>query len=176
MTPQNIIDNLTGQTVPNLVLMATDGSKIDLAALAGISVVYAYPRTSPPNQPPIKGWDQIDGARGCTPQSKGYGEYHSEIIAAGASRVFGLSTQSSEYQKEVVERLSIPFHILSDQKLKLAAALVLPTFEAAGMTLLTRITIIIENGNIKKIFFPVNEPSQNAVEVAAYLKSESDFE
>ncbi|MFT5708089.1 MAG: peroxiredoxin [Oceanospirillaceae bacterium] len=175
MPTQNIIDTLTGQTVPSLVLVATNGSKINLATLKGISVVYAYPRTSPPNQPPIEGWDLIPGARGCTPQSKSYGEYHNEIIAAGASRVFGLSTQSSEYQKEVAERLSLPFYLLSDDKLKLAAALSLPTFEAASMTLLTRITIIIENGNIKKVFFPVNEPNQNAVEVAAYLKSEADF-
>jgi len=166
----DISNALTGQNIPNVQLMATDGTNVDLATLKGISVVYAYPRTSPPNEPPIDGWDQIPGARGCTPQSKGYAEQKSAILAAGASRIFGLSAQDSDYQKEVVGRLSLPFQILSDNDLRLAKAMGLPTFEAGGMTLLTRITLILEDGHVKKVFFPVDEPAQNAAEVLEYLK------
>lgn len=169
MTSDKTIDNLTGQKVPNVHLSATDGTNVELGTLDGVTVVYAYPRTSPPGQPPIEGWDQIPGARGCTPQTKGFAEHHDAIIEAGASRVFGLSTQSSQYQKELVDRLSLPFSVLSDEELKLADALRLPRFEAGGMTLLTRTTLVLENGIVRKVFFPVENPAENAAEVVAYL-------
>ncbi len=175
MNTENTSIPLPGQNIPNVQLAATDGTDVDLTTLKGISVVYAYPRTSPPNEPPIDGWDQIPGARGCTPQSKGYAEQNSAILAAGASRVFGLSAQDSGYQREVVERLSLPFQLLSDNELQLANARGLPTFEAGGMKLLTRITLILEDGHVKKVFFPVDEPAQNAAEVVEYLKGLSTF-
>lgn len=169
MAADRTIDGLTGQNVPNVPLSATDGTDVDLGALSGVIVVYAYPRTSPPDQPPIEGWDRIPGARGCTPQSKGLAAHCDTIIGAGASRVFGLSTQSTDHQKELVECLSLPFSILSDEKLKLADALGLPRFEADGMTLLTRITLILENGTVQKVFFPVENPADNAADVVPYL-------
>ena len=169
MTENELTETLTGKPVPDLSLKATDGTSADLSSLDGITVIYAYPRTSPPDQPPIEGWDQIPGARGCTPQSKGFAEQHEAILQAGASRVFGMSTQDSDYQGEVVERLKLPFEILSDADLKLSDALGLPRFEAGGMTLLTRLTLVLEDGKVRKIFYPVDNPAENAAEVAAYL-------
>lgn len=170
MNTDTITDTLCGQSLPRVALSATNGATVDLSAMDGVSVVYAYPRTSPPNEPPIEGWDQIPGARGCTPQSQGFAEHHDAIIAAGAARVFGLSTQDTAYQQELVNRLSLPFDILSDEQLTLAKALGLPTFQAGGMVLLTRITLIIDSGTIKKVFYPVSDPGQNALDIAAYLR------
>ncbi|WP_428670658.1 peroxiredoxin [Roseibium sp.] len=171
LTQDHIALALTGKSVPDLSLQATDGNEIDLARLEGTTVLYAFPRTSPPNEPPIEGWDQIPGARGCTPQSRGFAEHHDAILLAGARRVFGLSTQDTDYQKEVVERLSLPFSILSDEQLAFADALELPRFEAGGMTLLSRITLVIEDGRVRKVFSPVENPAENAAEVAAFLRS-----
>lgn len=169
MTKSNIVEVLTGKAVPDVALPATDGTEVNLALLPGITVVYAYPRTSPPNEPPIEGWDQIPGARGCTPQTKGFADHYDAILEAGAARVFGLSTQDTGYQTEVVERFALPFPILSDEQLALAGKLGLPWFEAGGMTLLTRITLVIENGVIRKVFAPIEDPAGNAAAVAAFL-------
>jgi len=169
MTKSELVEKLTGKAVPDVALPATDGTEVNLSPITGTTVVYAYPRTSPPNEPPIEGWDQIPGARGCTPQSKGFAEHYDAILKAGAARVFGLSTQDTGYQKEVVERLGLPFPILSDEQLSLSGKLGLPWFEAGGMRLLTRITLIIENGVIRKVFAPVEDPAGNAADVAAYL-------
>jgi len=169
MTVVDISEKLTGSTVASLKLPTTSGTDIDLASLKGTTVVYAYPRTSPPDQPPIEGWDQIPGARGCTPQSKEFSAHYDEIIAAGADRVFGLSTQDTAYQAEMKNRLGLPFDVLSDDKLALANNLRLPTFDAGGMTLLTRITLIIRDGSIDRVFFPVTDPAGNAKDVLEYL-------
>lgn len=157
--------------MPPVFLSATDGSRVNLAERAGRSVIYIYPRTSPPNGPAIEGWDAIPGAKGCTPQSCAFRDHHAELLAAGAGAVFGLSVQDSAYQAELRERLHLPFHILSDEALQLQAALDLPTFEAAGVRLLTRMTLIVKDGVIEKVFFPVENPPQNAEEVLAYLRS-----
>lgn len=169
MSETTFPDRLIGKKLPSVLLPATDGTTVDLSTLSGVSVVYAYPRTSPPNEPPIEGWDQIPGARGCTPQSKGFAAHHDALLAAGAKRVFGLSTQDTDYQKELVARLALPFQVLSDSALTFAKALGMPTFEAGGMTLLTRTTLIVEDGIVKKIFFPVENPGENASDVEAYL-------
>ncbi|OBY26710.1 peroxiredoxin [Leisingera sp. JC1] len=169
MATNEYVEALTGKPVPDVTLMATDGSPVNLASIKGTAVVYAYPRTSPPNEPPIEGWDQIPGARGCTPQSKGFAEHYDAILNAGACGVYGLSTQDSAYQREMAERLALPFPILSDEKLELAEKLGLHLFEAGGMTLLTRITLIIENGIIRKAFSQIDNPAENAADVAAFL-------
>ena len=161
---------LSGRSVPKLGLPSTIGSDVNLASLKGTTVVYVYPRTSPLNQLPIEGWDQIPGARGCTRQSKEFSTYHDNIIAAGADRVFGLSTQDTVYQAEMKNRLGLPFDVLSDNQLAFAGALRLPTFDAGGMTLLTRITLIIRNGVIERVFFPVTDPADNAKEVLTYFR------
>lgn len=154
----------------SVLLPSTDGREVDLAALSGCTVLYAYPRTSPPDEPPIEGWDMIPGAKGCTPQSCAFRDHFAELKAAGADQVFGLSTQSTAFQREVVERLQLPFSLLSDEKLELQKALGLPTFEAGGMTLFKRFTLIIRDGKTEAGFYPVPVPDQNAFEVLDYLR------
>jgi peroxiredoxin len=164
--------HLEGLQVPDLPLPATDGTSVSLARLPGRVVVYAYPRTGRPGQIAlVDDWDMIPGARGCTPQSCAFRDQHGELLAAGAGRVFGLSTQSTDYQREAVERLHLPFPLLSDEKLELTRALRLPTMEVAGLVLLKRFTLVLDDGRITKVFYPVFPPDQNAGQVIAWLSA-----
>lgn len=163
--------HLTGLKVPAIELPATDGSNVNLAKLRGITAVYAYPRTGRPGVPNPEGWDLIPGARGCTPQSCAFRDHFAELKAAGVDRLYGLSTQSPTYQHEVAERLHLPFAMLSDDHLLLTKAMRLPTFEASGMTLLKRLTLVINEGVVEHVFYPVFPPDRNAVEVLECLKS-----
>ncbi|MHA7772500.1 peroxiredoxin [Roseibium sp. M-1] len=168
----DILENrLDEQLIPSILLHSTGGSAVDLSLLSGLAVVYAYPRTSPPDSAPIEGWDQIPGARGCTPQCRGFAAHYQAILRAGATHVFGLSTQETAYQAEMKARLALPFEVLSDAALEFSTALGLPTFEAGGMTLLKRLTLIIEAGRIRQVFFPVEDPADNAFEVLTYLRT-----
>ena len=159
-----------GVKLPRVELSATDGAHYDLSALSGITVVYGYPRTSPPNAKPLPGWDDIPGARGCTPQSCAFRDHYDDLKNLGVANVFGLSVQDSAYQSEVVERLHLPFALLSDVNLTLARSLGLQTFTAGGMELLQRITLIVRDGVLAHVMFPVREPEQNAADVVAWLK------
>ncbi len=167
--------HLTGARIPALSLRSTEESLVDLSTLAGRSVVYAYPRTGRPERDPPPGWDLIPGARGCTPQSCAFRDHYSELRGLGA-RVFGLSTNPHEYQREAAERLHLPFELLSDEEFALTRALRLPTFEVAGMTLLRRFTLIVCDGMIEHVFYPVFPPDRNAEEVIAWLRSHTDKE
>jgi len=162
--------HLQGMAVPSIPLMATDGATVNLALLAGRTVVYAYPRNGLPEIPNPEGWEDIPGARGCTPQTCAFRDNFLGLRAMGVQQLFGLSTQDTEYQREFVDRLQLPFQILSDQRLKLTTALHLPTFQTHGMTLLKRLTLVIENGRIVKVFYPVFPPDQNPAEVLAWLE------
>lgn len=162
--------HLKGMDMPELTLPATDGSSVSLNQ-PGLTVIYAYPRTSPPDGEALDGWDEIPGARGCTPQSCAFRDHFAELKQLGATRVFGLSTQTTEYQKEAAARLHLPFPLLSDSGLSLTDALRLPTFEAAGLTLLKRLTMIIDNGRIAHVFYPVFPPEKNAQAVIDWLRS-----
>ncbi|MCZ7447256.1 peroxiredoxin [Agrobacterium rhizogenes] len=162
--------HLLGMEVPSIALQATDGTTVDLCS-PGLSVVYAYPRTSTPGGKAIDGWDAIPGARGCTPQSCAFRDHFAELKVLGASHLFGLSTQTTEYQREAAERLHLPFPLLSDHSLLLASALSLPMFQAGGMTLLKRLTMIIEAGVIKHVFYPVHPPEKNADAVIGWMKA-----
>jgi len=164
--------HLTGLSLPDIALAATDGTNVSLARLGGRSVVYVYPRTGEPGKPLPNGWDAIPGARGCTPQSCGFRDHFAELKALGAAHVFGLSTQDTAYQREVVERLHLPFAILSDAELKLTRAIGLPTFAVDGMTLLNRMALIVDDGVVVKVFYPVFPPDKNAEEVLAWLQAE----
>jgi len=166
--------HLAGMRLPSLVLAATDGSNVDLSKLSGRTVVYVYPRTGVPGQPLPEGWNEIPGARGCTPQSCGFSDHFGELKRLGVVRVFGLSTQDTAYQREAVERLHLPFPVLSDERLALARALDLPTFTTSGMTLLKRMALIIDDGVISKAFYPVFPPDKNAEEVIAWLRNQQD--
>ena len=160
--------HLLGMRISSVPLMSTAGRLVDLAALSGRTVLYCYPRTGRPDRDPPQGWNEIPGARGCTPQSCAFRDHHRELQGLGA-RVFGLSTQSAEYQKEAAERLHLPFELLSDSELAFAGALRLPTFEIAGLVLIKRLTLILSDGKIEKVFYPVFPPDKNAQEVAAWL-------
>jgi peroxiredoxin len=164
-------DHLIGLALPDLALSATDGAAVNLAKLRGCTVVYAYPRTGEPGKPLIEGWDAIPGARGCTPQSCAFRDHFAELKQLGVAQLFGLSTQDTAYQHEAVERLHLPFAILSDAEFDLTRALRLPTFSAGGMTLLKRLTLVIDDGKIVKVFYPVFPPDKNADEVIAWLRS-----
>ena len=170
MIDDGVCAHLGGMALPPVPLPTTAGRTVDLASVPGRVVVYAYPRTSRPGEPPPTGWDEIPGARGCTPQSCAFRDHHAELQALGAT-VFGLSTQTTEYQHEAVERLHLPFELLSDARLELASALRLPTFEVDGMTLLRRLTLVISDGRIEYVFYPVPEPAQNAEDVLRWLRT-----
>jgi peroxiredoxin len=161
--------HLSGMRIASVSLPATDGRTIDLSSLPGRVVVYAYPRTGKPGIENPDGWDQIPGARGCTPQSCSFRDHFAEIKSLGVDHVFGLSTQDTAYQREAVERLHLPFPILSDEKFEFAAAMRLPTFQTSGMTLLKRLALVINNGVIEQVFYPVFPPDRNAAEVIAWL-------
>jgi peroxiredoxin len=167
-------DHLRGSAVPELALPSTRGGSLDLAAAAKDRLVaYVYPRTGVPGQPLPDGWDDIPGARGCTPQSCSYRDALVEFSALGAS-VVGVSAQSPAEQGEFAEREHIPFPLLSDAGLHLAEALGLPTFEAADMTLYKRLTFVAEAGEIVKAFYPVFPPDRDAGEVLSWLRERAE--
>ena len=163
--------HLAGMKLPALPLAATDGSAVDLSASRGRTVVYVYPRTGLPDTSMPDGWDAIPGARGCTPQSCSFRDHFAELTALGVARVFGLSTQDSDYQREAVERLHLPFPVLSDADFKLTKALNLPTFTVAGMTLLKRMVFVIDDGVMTKVFYPVFPPDKSAEEVVTWIRA-----
>ena len=164
-------DHLPGTPIPPIPLPSTAGEPVDLAALPGRTVVYCYPLTGRPDRELPRGWDEIPGARGCSPQSCSFRDHHEDLGALGA-RVFGLSTQDTGYQREAVERLRLPYELLSDEDLQFAGALSLPTFEIEGMVLLKRLTMIIDDGRIEKVFYPVFPPDKNAEEVLGWLRED----
>jgi peroxiredoxin len=163
--------HLEGARWPDLPLRATDGSVVNVSRVPGRSVVYVYPRTGRPGIAPPDGWDAIPGARGCTPQSCGFRDHFQNLRSLGVVRVYGLSTQDSDYQREAAERLHLPFPLLSDAGLELQPALRLPTFQASGMTLLKRLVMVVDDGVIAHVFYPVFPPDRSAEEVVAWIES-----
>ena len=161
-------DHLPGSRLPAVALTSTGGGTVDLSTVRGTVVVYCYPCTGRPDRDPPEGWNDIPGARGCTPQTCSFRDHHREITDLGA-RVYGLSAQTTEDQGEMVERLHVPFEVLSDAGLAFAKALALPTFTVAGMTLIKRLTLIATAGTIDKVFYPVFPPHRNADEVIGWL-------
>jgi peroxiredoxin len=164
--------HLPGMGIPEVTLPATDGSDISLASLSGRTVVYAYPLTGRPGAQLPEGWDEIPGARGCTPQNCAFRDHYAELQAAGAERVFGLSTQDPSYQREAAGRLHLPFPLLSDAALRLTTGLKLPVMLVDGATLLKRMALIIDDGVIRHVFYPVFPPDRNAPEVLAWLRAQ----
>lgn len=166
-------DHLRGMPMPSLALPATQGGSLDLAAAATDRLVaYVYPRTGVPGQPLPTDWDDIPGARGCTPQSCAFRDALAELSALDAA-VVGISAQTPEEQREFAEREHIPFPLLSDTDLQLGEALRLPTFEVDGMTLYKRLTLVAEAGRIVKVFYPVFPPDRNATEILTWLREAS---
>ena len=163
--------HLAGVRLPDVTLPATTGPAVTLSKLKGVTVVYVYPRTGVPGVDAPPGWDEIPGARGCTPQSCGFRDHFAELKALGVARVFGLSSQDTAYQREAAGRLHLPFPLLSDVELKLQSAIGLPTFFTSGMTLYKRMTLVLEDAAIVRVFYPVFPPDKNAEEVTAWLRT-----
>lgn len=165
-------EHLPGLALPALALQSTDGETVDLSALAGRVVIYAYPRTGRPDEDPPGGWDEIPGARGCTPQACAFRDHYRELQARGAA-VYGLSSQTTDYHRELVERLHLPYPILSDARLAFTQALRLPTFSVESMTLIKRLTLIAKDGRIETVFYPVFPPDEHPKEVLAWLAAQN---
>jgi peroxiredoxin len=163
-------DHLPGKVLPQIPLRSTSGSAVVLADVPGRVIVYCYPRTGRPDQDPLPGWNQIPGARGCTPQSCAFRDRHAQLKAL-AVRVYGLSTQATDEQREAVARLGLPFELLSDLGLTFTKALQLPTFEIASTTFIKRLTLVAAGGRIEKVFYPVFPPDANAGQVVEWLLS-----
>lgn len=164
--------HLPHMMVPPIALPSTGGRDVALAEESRQRrvVVYAYPRTGEPDKDLPPGWDAIPGARGCTPQSCGFRDAHEQFARLGVA-VFGLSTQTIGYQREMAERLHLPFEVLSDAGLRLQRALKLPTFEVAGMTLLKRLTLVLFRGEVEHVFYPVFPPDQSARQVLDWMRA-----
>jgi peroxiredoxin len=163
-------DHLLNAAVPALALPATSGETVRLDRLEGRTVLFCYPRTGRPDEELPPGWNAIPGARGCTPEACGFRDTHAQFTELGV-RVLALSTQDSTYQREMAERLHLPFPVLSDEGLELTGELGLPTFETGGWTLLKRLTLVIDDGKIRHVFYPVFPPGGHAAEVLDWLRS-----
>jgi peroxiredoxin len=163
--------HLEGMAMPDLELPSTANRRVNLSKIgAPRLVVYAYPMTGRPDRQLPKGWDDIPGARGCTPETCGFRDHHKDL-AKLHTEVFGVSTQDTPYQQEMVKRLEVPFEVLSDDHLRLTRALNLPTFTVDGMTLMKRLTLVVTHGRIEHVFYPVFPPDKHAEEVIAWLKA-----
>jgi peroxiredoxin len=161
--------HLAGLQLPDVSLVSTNGTNINIGELKGRWVIYVYPMTGRPGVALPEGWDAIPGARGCTPQSCSFRDHYAELNALHTG-VFGLSAQPSDYQREARDRLHLPFELLSDNGLKLKEALRLPTFTVAGRELYKRLTLIARDGHIEKVFYPVFPPDRNADQVLTWLR------
>jgi peroxiredoxin len=164
--------HLSGTRTPSVSLVATTGETVDLGTLPGIVVVYFYPMIGRPDSPPLVGWNEIPGARGCTPQSCAFRDYHAELNGLGA-KIFGVSAQPLDDQKEARSRLKLPFELLNDSQFVLTKAMRLPTFNYMKSRLIKRLTIVAVDGIIRKVFYPVFPPDRNAEDVIEWLKNEN---
>lgn len=171
-TDDGAANHLVGARIQSMRLPATDARMVDLSSLEGRVVVYAYPLTGRPDVALPDDWDMLPGARGCTPQSCSFRDHHAELKALGVDYLFGLSTQTTPYQREAVERLHLPFPLLSDEALAFADTMRLPTFDTAGMILLKRLTLIIRDGVVEHVFYPVFPPDRSASDVVDWLSQQ----
>ena len=163
--------HLLGSRLPSVTIPSTSGDKVDLSSLPGLTVLFCYPRTGAPNETITPEWNAVPGARGCTPQACSFRDELDKLRQLGVGHLYGLSTQSTIYQREARERLHLPYSLLSDDKLEFATALKLPTFEWQGKTLVKRLALAIEEGKIVNVWYPVFPPDKNAKEVTEWLEA-----
>ena len=161
--------HLIGTKIATIELCSTNGLIVDLGSIKGKVVIYCYPMTGRPDVPLPDGWNEIPGARGCTPQSCSYRDHYKEFQELGVE-VYGLSTQTTDYQKEMVDRLSLPFNVLSDSQMELTQAINLPTFVVTGMVLLKRLTMVVDDSMIKSVHYPVFPSDSDPDWVLDYLE------
>lgn len=157
-----------GRRMPDIDLPATGGGTVNFARAAGMAIVYCYPWTGRPGLPNPPSWDDIPGAHGSTPQAEGFRDLYAGFQQVDAA-VFGLSTQPAAYQRELVERLRLPFQIVSDEQFALQRLLALPTFATGGVSYLRRLTLAIRDGRIERVYYPIPAPAAHAREVCAWL-------
>lgn len=162
-------NHLLGSRVPSISLNGTSGKSVDLGSVAGTAVIFFYPMNGKPDSPPMIGWNDIPGARGCTPQVCSFRNDYSQLVAMDA-KVFGVSSQPLADQKEVRARLALPYELLNDTPLELTRAMNLPTFEYEASIYIKRITVIAIEGVIKKTFYPVFPPDKNVSDVIIWIK------
>ncbi len=165
--------HLPGTALPHLVLPTSSGGQVDLADLGpGRTVIYLYPLTGVPGQPLPDGWDDIPGARGCSTEASDFRDHLDELAEAGARAVYGFSSQDPAYQAEAVERLHLPFAMISDERFALDGAIGLPTFSAPGHPrLYSRLTLVVSGGAVEHVFYPIFPPNTHAQEVLAWLRA-----
>ena len=162
--------HLWNSRLPDIELVATDGTEVNLSRLSGALVLFCFPRTGRPGEPSlVEDWDQIPGARGCTTQVCGFRDFYSELRQAGVQHLFGLSTQTPEYQREAADRLHLPFPLLSDERLELTQAMRLPTLDVAGHVLTKRLTLVARSGRILHLFYPVFPPNKDAEHTLSWV-------
>ena len=160
--------HLEGSLISSIALLSTSGHEVDLSKVTGTTIVYIFPMIGNPDAPPMLGWNEIPGARGCTPQSCAFRDIHADLQKLGVN-IYGLSAQPYDEQVKAVTRLHLPFELLNDTALALANSLVLPTFEYSNLCLIKRLTLIINDGKISKVFYPVFPPNENAAQVFEWL-------
>jgi len=163
------LGHLNNYIIKPIKLRSTSGKLVDLSHLTGLIIIYIYPMTGQPDKPLPNNWDSIPGARGCTPQSCSYRDNFNKLKRLNVDNIFGLSTQTTDYQKEMAKRLHLPYEVLSDEKLEFAKQLKLPIFEVEDMKLIKRITLILNNNKIIKYFYPVFPPDENVSSVIKFL-------
>ena len=163
-------DHLVGMRFPDIFLKSTTGENVNLSRIEGGVVIYCYPMTGKPGVPLPEGWDEIPGARGCTPQSCSFRDHHAELSELGAE-VYGMSTQTYEYQQEMAKRLHLPFQVISDSNLEFCRAMKIPTFSVDGNTLMKRVTMISDNGSVEAVHYPVFPSDSDSKWVIQYLES-----
>ena len=164
------LNHLNNFKISDIELNSTDNKIVNISKLKEISVIYIYPMTGVPGKALPEGWDEIPGARGCTPQSCTFRDNFSKLKELGVKNIFGLSTQNTEYQKELADRLHLPYPILSDEKLEFAKKLKLPLFKVEGMDLIKRITLILKDNEIVKYFYPIFPPTKNVEDVIEFFQ------
>ncbi|TLZ78263.1 MAG: peroxiredoxin [Methanobacteriota archaeon] len=164
-------DHLAGARLPNVALRSTAGGSVNLADARGTLVVFVYPHTGRPDTPTPKEWDLIPGARGCTPEACAYRDLHADLRGLGA-KVYGVSIDPPEWQREAVERLHLPFELLSDQNRSWSRPLRLPTFAFQNQIFLKRLTLVLEGNRVRKVFYPVFPPDRNPADVIKFLGSD----
>lgn len=164
-------NHLRDTTFPSILLPATEGDPVDPSTISGLSIIFCYPRSAAPGESVPQEWNEIPGARGCTPQACSFRDASNDFFTHGVSRIFGLSTQSTAYQQELKERVHLPYQLLSDEKLDFVTTAKLPTIEWQGRTLTKRMTIAVDDGKIVKVWYPVFPPDKNASEVLEWLKT-----
>jgi len=163
-------DHLPGKVLPSISLSSTSGQSVDLSKVSGLCIVFCYPRMAPPSEDVPKEWDDIPGARGCTPQACSFRDLAKQLSKHGVETLYGLSTQDVDFMKEAKERLHLPYDLLSDVKLDFANAMGIPTFDYQGETRIKRVTLAVKDGKVVKHWYPIFPSSENAPNVLKWLE------